>query len=507
MSFRSFREIKNWFLALFRRDTMQDEFDAEMEQHLEFMNDEMVEEGMSREEARKAALKKFGNVESLKEDCQASWGVRILDDLLQDMRYASRQIGKHKLHAAIIVVTLAICMGSNTTAYNFVVKLVSTPYDYVDDERIVMVGKSETKLSGDSVGNISIPHWKFIEEHATSFSDIGFFDDQHQFDLDLGGVVRRISTDAITSGIWKATGARPIAGRFFTDEEAEKTGGRVIVLNETLWNELGGEDANLLGQSLLLDNQSYEIIGVVSRSFFLGITPADGFIPRLFKPYEVKPNQRNNHSHNAIGKLKPGITIEQVNQNLRAVFEAFMEVHPEDRDDQERTGAVFSSVVINRAILQDMGQIEMAFKSIQWVAFVVLVIGCLNVGGMILVKGYSRLQELAMRKAMGASVLRLSRQIYVEIFIYFLLGGLGSLAILKGAYWVSLYYLRFDEIPWASEWLIDSRSMYITLFIALGADPVEADLHPVHPRAVPPARDKKICDGSLTMFRYTDRFT
>ena len=184
-----------------------------------------------------------------------------------------------------------------------------------------------------------------------------------------------------------------------------------------------------------------------------------------------------------------------------------MEVHPEDRDDQERTGAVFSSVVINRAILQDMGQIEMAFKSIQWVAFVVLVIGCLNVGGMILVKGYSRLQELAMRKAMGASVLRLSRQIYVEIFIYFLLGGLGSLAILKGAYWVSLYYLRFDEIPWASEWLIDSRSMYITLFIALGADPVEADLHPVHPRAVPPARDKKNCDGSLTMFRYTDRFT
>lgn len=469
MSFRPFREFKNWFLALFRRDSMQDEFDAEMEQHLEFMIDELVREGMELKEARKEALKRFGNVESLKEDCQASWGVRVLDDLVQDTRYAIRQITKNKVHAAIIIVTLAVCMGSNTTAYNFVVKLVSKPYDYVEDDRILLVGKSETKLSGNSVGPMSIPHWKFIEEHADSFSAIGFYDDQHQFDMDLGGTVRRISTDAITEGVWQATGVLPIAGRWFTDEEAEKTEGRVIVLGETLWNELGGEDANLLGQSLILDNQSYEIIGVVPRSFFLGITPADGFIPRVFKPFEVKADRRNNHSHNAIGKLKPGVTIEQANQNLATVFEGFMEEHPQDRDDQERTGAIFSSVVINRAIMQDLGQIEMAFKSIQWVTFVVLVIGCLNVGGMILVKGYSRLQELAMRKAMGASVLRLSRQIYVEIFVYFLLGGLGSLAVLKGSYWASVYYLRFDEIPWASEWLIDSRTMYATLLLALGA--------------------------------------
>ena len=242
------------------------------------------------------------------------------DDFVQDSKYAFRQITKHKVHTAIIVLTLAVCMGSNTTAYNFVVKLVSKPYDYVDEERIVLVGKSETKLTGDSVGNISIPHWKFIEEHATSFTHIGFYDDQNQFDLDLDGSLRRIGTDAITEGVWKATGVRPIVGRLFTEEEAKRADGRLIVLSETLWNELGGEPANLMGQDLMLDNKAYEIIGVVPRSFFLGITPADGFIPRLFRPFEIEANQRNNHSHNAIGKLKPGVTIEQANQNLSAVF-------------------------------------------------------------------------------------------------------------------------------------------------------------------------------------------
>jgi putative ABC transport system permease protein len=106
MSFRPFREFKNWFLALLRRDTLQDEFDVEMEQHLEFMTDEFVKDGMSPPEARKAALKKFGNLESLKEDCQASWGVRMWDDLVQDIRYAFRQIAKHKVHTAIIVLIL-----------------------------------------------------------------------------------------------------------------------------------------------------------------------------------------------------------------------------------------------------------------------------------------------------------------------------------------------------------------------------------------------------------------
>jgi hypothetical protein len=267
------------------------------------------------------------------------------DDLINDLRYAFRQIAKHKVHTAIIVITLAICMGSNTTAYNFVVKLISKPYDYVDDERIVMIGKVWS--TRNNVPQLSIPIYPFFEEHCTSFTDIGFIDDVIFFDMDLGGRVRRVSTDKITPTVWSVTGIQPIAGRFFTEEDVDLTQGKVIVLSEKLWLELGGKEDDLLGQNLVLDNQSYRIIGVAPKSFYLSLTRVDAWVPQMFQTFELDPNMRNNYSHEAIAKLKPGVTLGQANQNLKRLHEAFLQLYPEDRDDQERTGASFGAIKVN----------------------------------------------------------------------------------------------------------------------------------------------------------------
>lgn len=182
--------------------------------------------------------------------------------------------------------------------------------------------------------------------------------------------------------------------------------GKIIILSESLWKELGGQENNLLGEDLILNDMSFRVFGVMPNSFFMGYSRADLWVPRIFRPGELESENRNNHSFNSIAKLKPDVSVEQANQNLRNVYEAFMELYPEDRDDQQRSGATFGAVNINASMMQNMGQIEMAFKSIQWVTLVVLIIGCLNVGGMILVKGYSRIQELAIRQ--GSRCLRLS---------------------------------------------------------------------------------------------------
>lgn len=454
--------------ALFRKDTLHDEFHAEMEQHLDFMIDDLTRQGMSREEARKEALKQFGNVEFLKEDCQASWGIRIWDDFVNDFRFAIRQLFKHKVHTAIIVLTLAICMGSNTTAYNLVVKLVSKPYDYADADQVVLVGKKWPKLQGDSIGQVSIPHYAFLEENTESFSSIGFVADGNFFDLDLNNSTRRVATDKITAGVWDVTGVRPVAGRFFSQEDVEQSSGKVAVLSEALWRELGGEDAQIVGEQLRLDGESYQVIGIAPESFYLRYERADVWVPRVFKPWEFQPDQRNNHSFSVVAKLKSGVSHDQANQRLRSLYESFLEIHPGDRLEQERTGATFGSVDINVSLTQGLEQIGMAFRSIQFVTLVVLVIGCLNVGGMILLKGYARIQELAMRKAMGASVFRLARQVYVEIVVYFLLGGAFSILVLKAAFQGS-QLVQIDDIPWAGEWAIDANSLLVTAAIALGA--------------------------------------
>lgn len=467
MSFRLLKEIGNWTKALFGGKGQSEEAKMEMEMHLDFMCKQLEEEGLSPKEAMREAKRRFGNVEYLQEDCRASWGVRIVDDLVNDIRYAWRQILKSKVHAGIIIATLAVCMGSNTTAYNFVMTLVAKPYPYENPDRVLVVGKQYSKESPDTVNFVSVPHYKYIEEQNQSFSSLAFVDDDNKVDLDIGGKLRRISVDRVTSGVWDVTGTKSLLGRLFDEEDIQQTEGKIVVLSERFWKELGGEGKNLIGESLLLDNVSHKVLGVAPSSFYLGFNRADIWVPRTFIGWELNGNQRNNHSHLVLGKLKEGLSLDQAKANLGGIYNSFLELYPEDKDDQIRNGTTFSAVEANNSMVGQVPQIGMVFRSIQVVTFVVLLIGCLNVGGMIMVKGFARIQEMAMRKALGASIFRLARQIYVEIFIYFLFGGLFSVLILRLAY-AAAEWARLDEIPWAGEWTIDMNSLYVTGAIALG---------------------------------------
>ena len=404
------------------------------------------------------------NLRPSDKDSQTPWGIRIIEEFLSDIRFGFRQAFRNKLHSSIIIVTLALCLGSNTTAYNFLRKLVTNPYEYGDIDGIVQVGKEWAKVR-KGVNQISVPHYFFFKKQCSSFSEIGFVDDEVQYDLDLGNRVRRIITDQITPEIWSITQVRPIAGRLFTEEDVESTSGHVIVLGEELWNDLRSENNDLIGEELTLDGQKYKVLGVVPKRFYLSYQRSDAWVPRIFPEWEKEGERRHNHSYLAIARLKPGVSVEQADQNLKGVYEAFLDIYPSDRDDQDRTGATFSSVGINQTVVQNLPQIAIAFRSVQVVTLIVLIIGCLNVSGMIMVRSFSRIQEYAMRRALGASIRRLSGQIFTEIIIYFMLGGLFSLFILQAGF-MCTSLLNLDQIPWASEYTVDLESLKVTFVVA-----------------------------------------
>lgn len=461
---RPFNELKNWITALVKGEKVQSEAELEMQHHLELLEKEYIEEGMKPEEARKAAFRKFGNCESFHEECQESWGVRLFNDLIADVRFAWRQMLKNKTSTLVIISTLAICIGANSTASNLVMRLVTNPYEYQDEKRIVLVGKMWGKHNRTNVSQIAIPHYLYFKEHADWFSEIGFVDDETDYDLEFGDNLQRITIDEITGEIWDIVGVRPIQGRMFNQAEVDAGNESVIVLSESLWVSLGGVENDLIGESILLNNRSYEIIGVAPSSFYLGINRSQAWIPRIFRPWEIKDGQRNNHSYMCMAKLRPGVSLELAKLNLKNLYNQFLEKFPEDKDDQKRTGASFGAVAIEESLFQNIGQIEIAFKSIQMVTLVVLIIGCLNVGGMLMVKGYTRSHELATRRAMGASIGRLSRQLLTEVMILFLIAGALSLLVLKGGFAAS-DWLRLNEIPWSSKWQIDQASMLNTLAV------------------------------------------
>ncbi len=351
------------------------------------------------------------------------FGIHWIEEFWSDLLFGFRQVFKNKLHTGIIVLTLALCLGSNTTAYNFMRKLVTNPFEYGNTEGIAQVGKEWPKVR-EGVNQISIPHFHFLKEQSTSFEELGFVDDEIQFDLDLGNRVRRIRTDLITPEIWRITQIKPVVGRFFTEEDVESTSGRVVVLGEALWNDLRSEEDDLLGNDVILDGQKYEVIGVAPQSFYLSYQHSEAWLPRKFVPKELSETwRRNDHSYMCLARLKDGVTMEQADKNLKSVYEAFLDIYPEDRDDQERTGATFSAANVNDMVTTGLPQIAIAFRSVQIVTFIVLLIGCLNVSGMIMVRSFSRIQEYAMRRALGASIRRLSGQILTEIIIYFMLEG------------------------------------------------------------------------------------
>lgn len=454
--------------SLFRNSQTNTELDKEIAFHLDMLTEQNVAAGMTPKAARAAARREFGHVDGVREACKASWGVRMLEEFAMDLRNAFRQAMNHQGHTFAIVLTLGVCLGSNITALNFVRKIVAEPYAYQNVDQVVKVGMRHPKIGRTEVSELSIPKYVHLKEQTASFLELGFIDDNKEFDLERSGQIQRISVDKITSEVWDITGIRPLAGQFFSEEEAEKSNGQVAVLSESLALQLGPDAQSVVGTSIQLDSKPYKVIGVAPNSFHLNFAKADLWLPRIFESEELLASERHDHSYTGIAKLASGVSIEQANQQLANAYETYLDKYPQDRDDKERYGSTFGSVNISDSLSENVPQIGFAFRSIQAVTLIVLAIGCLNVSGMFLLKSYSRINDFAMRKALGATTLRIVRQMTIEVCLYFMLGGFASIIFLRLGFWAA-EALYITEIPWVDGLRIDFYSLLMTAAVAFVA--------------------------------------
>ena len=453
--------------SLFRGTPIRNELDEEIEFHLEMQTRQNIEGGMSPKEARAAAIREFGHVERIREDCKASWGVRVIEDLLMDLQNAFHQALQNQGHTLAIVLTLGICLGANTTAINLADKIVS-PFDYTDSDRVVVIGKQYTKMDNNSVGPMSIVQYQFLKDNPQNFPEIGFIDDQEEFDMQDATGVRRITVDLISPEVWNITGVKPITGSLFSQETIDSENGLNIVLSERLARQLSDNLETVVGSMMRINGEPHRVTGIVPDSFQLMSAKSEAWMPRTFTSNELSPNSRNNHSWNAIAKLPNGISIEQTNQQLDAQYSAYLELYPGDKDDRERSGATFASIEANKMINDVFPTIGFAFTSMQFATLLVLIIGCLNVSGILVIKSFSKINDLATRKALGATTSRLVQQLTVEICFYFFLGGLASLIFLRVGFWAAKA-LYITEIPWIDDLELDLFSLGATAGIALTA--------------------------------------
>src|SRR5262247_1612533 len=271
--------------ALLFKSKMEEELDEEVRFHLEREIEENIVRGMTPEEARSAAMRSFGGVERVKEESRDERGVRLLEEVWQDLRYGARMLRKSPGFTAVAALTLALGIGANTAIFSVVNAVLLRPLPYKDEDRLVWLW--ETRLPEVPGTNPSPANFLDWQKQNKVFEQLEAMN-VRDFNLIGGANPERIRGMVITHGFLSLLGVRPQIGRDFFPDEDQPGHSNVAILSHELWQRRFGGDPNILNQSILLDDQRFTVIGVMPPSRGFRWRDTDIWAPIAFTVAQVQ---------------------------------------------------------------------------------------------------------------------------------------------------------------------------------------------------------------------------
>jgi putative ABC transport system permease protein len=407
--------------GLWRRGEVENELDEELRSHLEREIERNVRQGMNLEDARYVALKNFGGLEQAKERCRDARGVRMIEELWQDLRYGLRMLRKNPGFTAIAVLTLALGIGANTAIFSVVNALLLRPYPYKDQDRLVWLW--ETKLPDIPRGSPSPANFLDWQKQNTVFEQLEAIN-VNDYNLIGDGNPERIRGMVITHGFLSMLGIRPQIGRDFFPDDDRPGHGNVAIFSHELWQRRFGGDPNILNRKIMLDDRQFTVIGVMPPSSGLNLRRTEVWTPIAFTAEQTE--KRRVGILNVIGRLKPGVTMERARSEMSAIADGLAKQYPDSNADWN----VIVSPILEDAV-SESGIKPPLLLLLGAVAFVLL-IACANVANLLLARAAARQKEIALRTALGASRWRIVRQLLVESLLLSLAGGITGLMLANG---------------------------------------------------------------------------
>ena len=403
-------ELLRRLRALLHRGRLDRELAEEMNSHLEMLAEEV---------GNCAAHRQFGNPTLLHETSREMWGWRMLDNIARDFRHALRTLRRSPGFAAVAVVTLALGLGLNMAVFTALQRIVLRPIDYPRVDRLMDV---HLILTEERRGTIpmswSYPKFQELLAWNRSFDALAAF--RQMIFTDRGSEDDRFMAEIVSAQYFRMVGLKPELGRVFADEEDKPAGARsVMLISDGYWRRRFGADAGVLGRTLRISGASFTIVGVLPPGFKGETGRTDVWAP-MAAYFMTDPNpSRLSHNLEVIGRLKPGISYSQADEDVRRIAAVMEREHPSDPSgrDQWSGGA--------RPLLE--ARVDPAVRKSLWIlqsaTLCVLLITCVNLANLLLGRGAARQREVAIRLAMGTSRGALVRQLLVEPLLLALAGG------------------------------------------------------------------------------------
>jgi macrolide transport system ATP-binding/permease protein len=425
---RSFHRLRSFF----RRAEQDRDFDAEMFAHLELAIEENLERGLSPAEARRQALVRFGGPQQVKENHREARGLPLLETIFQDFRFALRMLRRSPGFALVAIFCLTLGIGANAAVFSWMEGLLFRPYPAVaHQERLVaLTGTAQADRTA-----LSWPDFLDLQRNCKLFEAF-FVSKIMGTTLSIGDRAQVVTGSVVSSNYFPALGVHPILGRAFeANEDVGRSAHPVTVISYQLWKERFGGDPQIIGKTQRMNGVLHTIIGVAPEGFygtFVGWAmkfwvPAS--MEDTFEAGGFKLEDRGERWIEGYGRLKPGVTLEQAQQEVSAVAKRLDADYPAtNRGRGVKLWPLWQTPFNNAGTLLPTLGIMLV------VVVFVLLIACANVGNLLLVRSFARRHEITVRVAVGAGRRRLLQQLLIEGLVLSALAATGGLLI---AHWSS----------------------------------------------------------------------
>ena len=401
---------------------MEREVDSELAFHLEMRVRELLEQGMTPDDARAAALERFGDVDRITEACRdlgrrrnedmrrAEW----LTELRHDLRYAVRGLRASPAFTAVALLTLAMGIGASTTIFSVANAVLLRPFPYHEPERIVRLYETNPATETFSVSEPNYLDWR---QRVRGMSQLAAFSGRN-VSLVGDGDPEQLDALMATPSLFPLLGVRPVLGRVFSDEEAKPGApARVVVLSYPLWQTRFGGDRGVVGRTVSLSGTSYEVIGVMPREL---VFPGNA---QLYEPLAPSAGaQRGDRRLAVLGRLAPNVTLARSLDEMRSVARELARQYPESNGEWGANVTSLEEWIIGR-------ELRTRVKVLLVAVGLLLLMGCVNVANLLLARATARQREMSVRAALGAGRGRIVRQLLTESLVLSVVGAALGVAL------------------------------------------------------------------------------